>query len=87
LLRRETTLSFCNTTQLGSQPGLLGYLLTQLGEEVPAVCTMTRFSELARRHLESPSVILLDDIEVALQGIVNLEYRVAGLRQRRIISA
>jgi hypothetical protein len=35
---------------------------------------MARFSEVARRHLESPTVILLDDIEVALQHYSELDY-------------
>jgi hypothetical protein len=60
--------------QLGSRQGLLGHLLSQLGAEVPAVCTMARFSELARRHLGTPTVILLDDIEVALQHYPELDY-------------
>jgi hypothetical protein len=60
--------------QLGSRQGLLGYLLTQIGVEVPAHCTMARFSDLARRHLSTPTVILLDDIEVALQHYSELDY-------------
>jgi hypothetical protein len=53
--------------RLGSQERLLRYLLTQLKLPVPEPCSLNRFLDVVSSHgLRQPTVILLDEIGVAL---------------------
>jgi energy-coupling factor transporter ATP-binding protein EcfA2 len=53
--------------QFGTQAGLLRYLLTELELSVPTPCNLDRFVEVVSRNLQSPTVILLDELGVALE--------------------
>ncbi|MEZ4731508.1 MAG: toll/interleukin-1 receptor domain-containing protein [Caldilineaceae bacterium] len=54
--------------RMSTQAGFLRYLLKSLDLPVPDPCDMDHFSELISRNLDSPTVILLDEIGVALQS-------------------
>lgn len=54
--------------RMSTQAGFLRYLLTSLELPIPDPCDMDHFSELISRHLRSPTVILLDEIGIALQS-------------------
>jgi len=52
--------------QVGTRTGLLSYILTGLGLPVPALCNLDHFVETMSRNLEERTIILLDEIGVAL---------------------
>ncbi len=54
--------------RMSTQAGFLRHLLTSLELPIPDPCDMEHFSELISRHLRTPTVILLDEIGVALQS-------------------
>lgn len=54
--------------RMSTQAGFLRYLLTSLDLPVPNPCDMDHFSEVISRNLHSPTVVLLDEIGVALQS-------------------
>lgn len=53
--------------RFSSKDGLLRYLLTQLKMPVPTVCDIGNFSDVVSSHLILPTILLLDEISVALQ--------------------
>ena len=59
--------------RLGSRKGLLRYLLTCLDLPVPTPCDLERFMDVVRHGLRTPTVILLDEIGVALQRYPELD--------------
>jgi len=52
--------------RLGSREGLLCYLLDNLNLPIPKPCDLEGFMEVVSRNLRTPTVILLDEIDVAL---------------------
>lgn len=54
--------------RMSTQAGFLRYLLTSLELPIPDPCDMDHFSELVSRHLRSPTIVLLDEIGVALES-------------------
>ena len=59
--------------RVGSRKGLLRYLLACLGLPVPTPCNLERFMDVVSRGLRTPTVILLDEIGVALQRYPELD--------------
>ena len=59
--------------RVGSREGLLRHLLTSLGLGVPVPCDLERFLDVMCRNLSFPTVILLDEIGVALQRYPELD--------------
>lgn len=59
--------------RLGGSDGLLRYLLLQLGLPVPPTCTLDYFLDVVSDSLNRPTVILFDEIEVALQRYPELD--------------
>lgn len=59
--------------RLETREGLLGYLLARLDLPVPNSCNLNRFLDVVSRSLRSPTVILLDEISVALQRYRELD--------------
>jgi hypothetical protein len=59
--------------RVGTREGLLRHLLTSLGLGVPQPCSMERFLDILCRNLNRPTVILLDEIGVALQRYPELD--------------
>ena len=53
--------------RLGHRAGLLSYILIQLNLPVPEPCDLEQFFDVMSRELQQPTVILLDEIDVALQ--------------------
>ena len=53
--------------QLGTQSGLLSYILRSLGVSVPNPCNLDHFVEIMSRNLRQRTIILLDEIGVALE--------------------
>jgi hypothetical protein len=61
-------------TRLGSQEGLLRYLLTRLKLPLPEPCRLDRFLDVVSSHgLRQPTVILFDEIGVALERYAELD--------------
>ena len=60
-------------SRLGSRAGLLGYLLNQLNLPVPETCDLEQFLDLVSRELKQPTVIMFDEIGVALQRYPELD--------------
>jgi hypothetical protein len=61
-------------TRLGSQEGLLRYLLTGLKLPLPEPCRLDRFLDVVSSHgLRQPTVILFDEIGVALERYAELD--------------
>ncbi|WP_190805340.1 ATP-binding protein [Leptolyngbya sp. FACHB-261] len=58
--------------RLGSREGLLRYLLACLKLPIPYPCDLDRFLEVVSNHLRIPTVILLDEIGVALHRYAEL---------------
>jgi len=52
--------------QVGTRTGLLSYILTDLGLSVPTPCNLDHFVEVMSSNLEERTIILLDEIGVAL---------------------
>ncbi len=61
------------TPQLGRREGLLRYLLTGLDLSVPTPCNLERFVEVMRQEINLPTIILLDEIDVALERYNELD--------------
>jgi TIR domain len=59
--------------RLGSRDGLLRYLLRSLSLPVPTPCDLDRFMEVMSQGLRTPTVILLDEMEAALQRYPELD--------------
>lgn len=59
--------------RLGHREGLLRYLLDCLSLPIPDPCDLDRFMDVASRGLHTPTVILLDEIGVALQRCPELD--------------
>jgi hypothetical protein len=59
--------------RLGNQEGLLRYLLACLDLPAPNSCDLDRFLDLVSRSLHAPTVILLDELSVALQRYRELD--------------
>ncbi|MEM7113307.1 MAG: BTAD domain-containing putative transcriptional regulator [Chloroflexota bacterium] len=59
--------------RLGSQAGLLTYLLDQMEIPQPASCTLETFLDLVSDQLINPTIILLDEIGVALSRYPELD--------------
>ncbi len=59
--------------RMGSRAGLLRYLLTCLNLPIPEPCDLDRFLDLVSRELRAPTVVLLDEIGVALQRYPELD--------------
>jgi len=59
--------------RLGSREGLLTYLLACLDLPVPNSCELDDFLDLVSRNLRTPTVILLDEIGIALQRYYELD--------------
>ncbi|MFN8486117.1 MAG: TIR domain-containing protein [Caldilineaceae bacterium] len=54
--------------RMSTQEGFLRYLLTSMELPVPTPCDFDHFSEVVSQRLRSPTVILLDEIGIALQA-------------------
>lgn len=54
-------------TRLGDPANLLPYLLGEMGLTAPAACDLDHFLDIVSDELRQPTVILLDEIGVALQ--------------------
>jgi predicted AAA+ superfamily ATPase len=52
--------------RLGSREGLIRFLLVQLSLSAPSVCDLDHFLDLVSGHLRTPTVILFDEIGVAM---------------------
>jgi hypothetical protein len=59
--------------RLGSPEGLLRHLLRALDFPVPDGCDLNRFMDIMSRKLRTPTVVLLDEIGVALQRYSELD--------------
>ncbi len=59
--------------RLGSREGLLSYLLACLDLPVADSCNLDDFLDLVSRNLRTPTVILLDEIGIALQRYHELD--------------
>lgn len=59
--------------QLGTRAGLLRRLLMSLDLSVPTPCTLDRFVEVVSGNLPGPTVILLDELGVALKRYDELD--------------
>lgn len=59
--------------RLGHQAGLLTYLLAALELPRPDPCTLDRFLDVISQKLRTPTVILLDELDVALQRYSELD--------------
>jgi DNA-binding winged helix-turn-helix (wHTH) protein len=57
----------------GSREGLLRFLLASLDLPVPTPCDLDRFMEVVSQRLRTPTVILFDEIGVALQRYPTLD--------------
>jgi len=60
-------------SRLGSRERLLKYLLTHLNLPLPDPCDLDQFLDVVSRNLTTPTVILLDEIGVALQRYPELD--------------
>lgn len=59
--------------RVGTQAGLLCYLLSSLNLPIPEPCTLERFMDVMSRAVRNPTVVLLDEIGVALQRCPELD--------------
>ncbi len=60
-------------SRLGSRERLLHYLLNQLGLPTPTPCDLDNFLDVVSRNLNRPTIILFDEIGVALQRYAELD--------------
>ena len=60
-------------SQLGTRAGLLRHLLTCLELSIPNPCNLERFVEVVSGHLREPTIILFDEIGVALERCAELD--------------
>jgi len=59
--------------RVGTQAGLLRYLLSGLNAPIPEPCNLDQFMDVVGRTLRMPAIILLDEIGVALQRCPELD--------------
>jgi len=59
--------------RVGYREGLLRYLLNSLGLSTPITYNLDHFLDLLTRHLRMPTVILMDELGVALQRCPDLD--------------
>ena len=59
--------------RLGQREGLMRYLLTSLDLSPPTPCDLDRFLDVFSQNLRQPTIILLDEIGVALQRYPELD--------------
>lgn len=59
--------------RLGKQSNLLNYLLAQMGLPTPTNCGMEQFMDVVSQQLDTPTVVLLDEIGVALSRYPELD--------------
>lgn len=59
--------------RLGSREGLLRYLLAHLEVSAPTPCDLERFLDVVADQLRSPTILLLDKIDVALRRYAELD--------------
>lgn len=59
--------------RLGTRDGLLRHLLAEMGFDAPADCHMDRFMDLVADGLQQPTIVLFDEIGVALQRYPELD--------------
>lgn len=59
--------------RLGTRNGLLKYLLTELNLPVGDSCELDDFLDVVSQHLAQPTIILLDEIGVALERYTELD--------------
>lgn len=59
--------------RLGTRAGFLRHLLLHLGLAIPDPCDLEHFLDAVTDHLHAPTVILLDNIDVALQRYTALD--------------
>lgn len=59
--------------RVGTETGLLRYLLANLNLPIPEPCTLERFMDVIRRTLRNPTIVLLDEIGVAMQRCPELD--------------
>ncbi|MEM7034945.1 MAG: ATP-binding protein, partial [Chloroflexota bacterium] len=59
--------------RLGTRNGLLQYLLTRLKLPIPNAITLDSFMNVVSQTLQSPTIILLDEIDVALKRYTELD--------------
>lgn len=59
--------------RLGSCRGLLRHILTQLKFPAPDVCEIDQFMDIVVDHLRQPTILLFDEIGVALQRYAELD--------------
>lgn len=67
--------------RLSSRERVLQYLLEQLNFPIAIPCTMEYFMDVTSRNLRTPTVILMDEIDVAIERYTELDVRFwEGLR-------
>jgi hypothetical protein len=59
--------------RVGNREGLLRYILARLDLPEPSMCDLDRFINVVAQRLRTPTVILLDEIGVALQRYPELD--------------
>ncbi len=59
--------------RLGGRAQLLHYLLEQMQLPMPEICDLERFMDIVSDELQTPTVILMDEIGVALQRYPELD--------------
>ncbi|MCB8966150.1 MAG: hypothetical protein H6660_04570 [Ardenticatenaceae bacterium] len=59
--------------RLGSRQALLQHLLTHMALPLPDVCDLDQFLDIVSEHLTQPTVILFDEIGVALERYPELD--------------
>jgi DNA-binding SARP family transcriptional activator len=59
--------------RMGSLPTLLPYLLENMHLTVPEPCDLETFMDIVSDELEMPTVVLMDEIEVAMQRYTDLD--------------
>jgi hypothetical protein len=60
--------------RVGTRHGLLSYLLKALDLACPRPCCLDDFMDIASRQLRSPTVVLLDELAVALERYPELDH-------------
>ena len=59
--------------RMGNREKLLSYILASLSLEIPTECDLDKFMEVVSKKLRSPTIILLDEIGVALKRCPELD--------------
>ncbi len=60
-------------SRLGTRAGLLAYLLESLNLPVPNSCDLDQFLDIVSQNLHTPTIILFDEIGVAMQRYAELD--------------